>query len=54
MKNPAKKRKIAAALLVVLGIAIGVIGAAGAMAPPIITAIGFFVIAWALAGSAVP
>lgn len=46
-----QKNNIAAGLLAVLGVAIGVIGAIGGIAPPIITGIGFLVLAWALYGS---
>ena len=43
-----QKQKTAALVLAVLGIAIGAIGVAGGMAPPIITGLGFLVLAWAL------
>lgn len=43
-----KKSKIAALILAVLGVIIGAIGLAGMLAPPIITGIGFLVIAWVL------
>ncbi len=43
----AKQRTLIAQLtLALLGIAMIVIGAMGPMAPPIITGVGFFVIAW--------
>ncbi|MFG0313183.1 MAG: hypothetical protein ACF8LL_03230 [Phycisphaerales bacterium] len=42
-----KQRTLIAQLaLALLGIAMIVIGAMGPMAPPIITGVGFFVIAW--------
>ena len=50
MQNP-QKRKIAAVILAILGIAIGAIGIAGMLAPPIITGVGFLVLAWALPGT---
>ena len=46
--NTKQVNTIAAVLLIVLGIAITIIGAVGMIAPPIITGVGFFVIAWAL------
>jgi len=41
-----KKNQIAAGILAVLGLAIGIIGIAGMLAPPVITGIGFLLIAW--------
>lgn len=46
--TPDKKRRSAAVMLLLLGIAILVIGAIGGLAPPIITGLGFFVLAWAM------
>ncbi len=50
------KQKTALAVwgLVVLGIAMIAIGALGAIAPPIITGVGFFLIAWWMHGAAQP
>lgn len=38
-------------LLVILGLAMIVIGALGPIAPPIITGVGFFAIAWWMMGN---
>lgn len=43
-----KKQKTAAFLLTGLGAAIAIIGVLGQIAPPVITGLGFFVLAWAL------
>lgn len=43
-----QKNKIAAAILAVLGLAIGIIGISAGLAPPVITGVGFLVLAWAL------
>lgn len=49
--NPSQRTQLAAALLALLGVIILVIGVIEMLAPPIITGLGFFVIAWALAGA---
>lgn len=38
-------------LLIMLGLAMIVIGAMGPIAPPIITGVGFFLIAWWMSGT---
>ena len=43
-----QKHRIAAAVLALLGLAIGIIGISAMLAPPVITGIGFLVLAWAL------
>ncbi|MFO7724177.1 MAG: hypothetical protein R6V45_01395 [Oceanipulchritudo sp.] len=43
-----QKHKTAAVILAVLGLAIGIIGISAMLAPPVITGIGFLVLAWAL------
>ena len=43
-----RKRKLAALILAVLGVVILLIGLASRLAPPIITGVGFLVLAWAL------
>ncbi|HKJ89761.1 MAG TPA: hypothetical protein VJ960_01415 [Oceanipulchritudo sp.] len=44
----AQKHRIAAVILAVLGLAIGVIGISAGLVPPVITGVGFLVLAWAL------
>lgn len=44
--NNEKKSKITAYGLTLLGLAMVIIGATGAIAPPIITGVGFFLLAW--------
>ncbi len=46
--NAATKAKTSAVILALLGVAMIIIGALGPMAPPILTGIGFGVLAWAL------
>ena len=43
-----RKRRIGAGILVALGLSIGIIGAIGMIAPPIITGVGFLTLAWVL------
>ena len=44
--NQKMKRQTAAGIMAVLGIAIGIIGLMAKLAPPVITGVGFLVIAW--------
>ena len=45
-----QKRKIVVGGMVVLGIAMIVIGAMAGIAPPILTGVGFLLLAWGQAG----
>jgi len=45
--NTLKKNRIVSIGLILLGISISVIGVASLLVPPIITGLGFFLIAWA-------
>lgn len=44
----AKKQRIAGVGVGALGVAMIVIGAMGGLAPPVITGVGFLLLAWAL------
>jgi len=48
--NPKHKRTALVSAMAVLGLAMIVIGALGGLVPPILTGVGFLVIAWANAG----
>ena len=48
--NRTRKKTVLVAVMIVLGLAMIVVGAVGGMAPPILTGVGFLVIAWANAG----
>lgn len=49
--NHATRTKTAASVLALLGIAMIVIGALGPIVPPIITGVGFLLIAWWMVGN---
>lgn len=46
--NKIKKNHMVSIGLIILGIAITAMGVVSTLAPPIITGLGFFLIAWAL------
>ena len=51
MHDQAKRTKITALGMVLMGVTMIVIGALGPIAPPIITGLGFFLFAWWLMGN---